>query len=163
MQHRGIAATGEAAGMAGQASVFMDHLAAAVRAGTHSRIIFLNLDLSEITDDLADGIRAGKHLMPVAPGRAWAADPGYLFEDRRQADTGTQGQGYHTTGGLNLGGGTAAGLAHLGKDFANPPVVAVDRHIQFSTAGGNSFGDPFGSRRSGSGIDLGLSCGFVEV
>ena len=88
--------------MAVEAAVFVDHLAAAIRAGTHVRSAFGGLDLGVVADHPADGIRAGEDLVAVDPGRRGAADPGKLADDGTHGDAGAQGQGNQSAGGLDL-------------------------------------------------------------
>src|SRR4030042_1112622 len=101
--------------MAGQASVFVDHLTAAIRAGAHDSLILFDRDLGIITDYPADGIRTGQDLVTITPSRRRTADPGNLLQNRSQADSGPQGQRDQPSGGLDLRRGTPSGLAHLGK------------------------------------------------
>ena len=75
-------------------------------------------------------------------------------------DAGAQGQRNQPAGGLDLRIGAAAGLAHLGEDFADPVVVTVDRHVELAAAGVDALGDPEGCRRGAGAVppaDIGFA------
>ncbi len=69
-----------------------------------------------------------------------AADAGDLLDDGVHLDPGAQGQGDEAAGGLDLAGGAAPGLAHLGEDLAEAHVVLVHRDVELAAAGGDELG-----------------------
>ena len=65
--------------------------------------------------------------LPFCQEELGAADAGDLPDDGVDVDPGAQGQRNQAAGGLDLAGGAAAGLAHLGEDLAEARLVAGSR------------------------------------
>ena len=99
--------------------------------------------------------------LPFCPGGAGAADAGDLLDDGVDLDPGAQGQRDEAAGGLDLGGGAAPGLAHLGEDLAEAQVILVDGDVEFAAAGGDEFGDAGGALGPGPGGDVLQLGGFL--
>ena len=132
--------------------------AAAVGAGAHGDAVFglvVQIHLGGFGQDLGDGVGAGEHLAAVGPVGVGAADAADLLDDGVEFDAGPEGQGDEPAGGLDLGGGAAAGLAHLGEDLAEAHFIFVDRDVELAAAGVDQFGDPQGAGGTGPGGDGG--------
>ncbi len=132
--------------------------AAAVGAGAHGDAVLGlvgQVQLGGFGQDFGDGVGAGEHLAAVGPVGVGAADAADLFDDGVEFDAGPEGQGDEPAGGLDLGGGAAAGFAHLGEDFAEAHFIFVDGDVEFAAAGIDQFGDPQGAGGAGPGGDGG--------
>lgn len=137
-----------------QTPPFVFHGAAAVGAGGHGCGFRGGVYLGHAAQHPGDGVGAGEDLVAVLPDGAGAADAGDLFDDGLDFHPGAQGEGDEAAGGLDLAGGAAPGLPHLGEDLAEPQLVRVHRDVELAATGVDKFGNPGGAGRPGPGGDV---------